>query len=102
MLPSQIVEQGWCQGFYAYDKDGNHTQAGNKNAVTHCIIGAINACAFRRIYNKKITDLIEVYVSEAAIKLGYASMARYNDDEETSKDDIVALLKEAELVVGIG
>ena len=101
MLPSQIVEQGWCQGFYAYDKDGNHTQPGTNKAVTHCIIGAINACALSKIYNEKTTDLIEAYVIEVARKRGYEGISNYNDDEETSKNDIIALLEEAELIAGI-
>jgi hypothetical protein len=35
------IEKGWCQGYYARDKDGNQTSYDNPNAEAFCSSGAV-------------------------------------------------------------
>ena len=102
MLPSQILEKGWCQGFYAYDKDGNYTLPGRSKAITHSIWGAIHACQFSNIWSRQTIRMLEFYMHEIAEEFGYSTIAMYNDSKTTTKDEVVTLMQEAEVIAGIG
>ena len=103
MLPSQILEQGWCQRFGAVDKHGYEVPSTDRTAVKHCIHGAVTASKFyNRITNhqaNKIIDNITKIIDEHGYS--YATPVDYNDALTTSKEEVVMFVKQAEQMIGL-
>ena len=43
------LDEGWCQGAYAYDADGRETQPEGATACEWCLMGALHAAAFELV-----------------------------------------------------
>ena len=101
MLPSQILERGWCQRFSAVDENGYEVQPEDCVAVKHCISGALKASRFFHRITKdqsykivnKLDDIVEQY--------GYATYVDYNDSETTTKNNVVKIVQYAEQSIGL-
>lgn len=80
----------WCKNFYARDKDNKKCQPDDSNACSWCVLGAAY----------KIDDSYLNMEESPTIKVlsgffgGYASVARFNDTFEGSKDDLIKYLEE--------
>ena len=86
------IEQGWCQGYSAVDKEGTHVSPSDPRACAFCAIGALAAALpdsyqeneqmswrLRRIMRNKMgKDLL---------------ITEWNDDPATTKEDVLAMFR---------
>lgn len=92
----------WIKQFNAKDASGNPVPPSNENAVCWCIFGALQKC-----YSKNTMNFIEAEIRlyDLLKNKGYLGKrgdsskphdyAEWNDAEETTYDEVISVLKEA-------
>jgi hypothetical protein len=95
----QLVAYGWCQGAEARDGDGGSTNAWSPLAVRWSLLGALVAAvdlppdppaAYLGPLRRALAALAEV--------MDEASLARWNDAPERTRDDVLAIVEAAQYV----
>ncbi len=90
MLPSEYLEQGWCQGNYA--NTGGNPESGK--AISWCLSGA----AWKAFgYN----DQRRLRFQDAIMELVGYSFTTWNDDPDRTQEEVVAVAKLAEIKLGL-
>lgn len=94
MLPSELVERGWCQGAVAKDASGNPVSAIDENAVCFCLAAALYKY---RIDNDANIDIEDFEKKRSMIFnfiniYGFNRLDTYNDSPERTRQEIVLLL----------
>ena len=83
----------WCKGNWAKDARGQVTKASGPDAVCWCLTGAL-----WRIYMDRPHAYAAVkdrVVSVLERRTGRGGLVAFNDDFRTSYEDVIAVLKEA-------
>ncbi len=87
-----IDRKGWCQGAYAVSKTGRKVKPDGKAAARFCLMGAVMIAGLGK-------DAGRIENSQAAVlktiqTLGFDSISLYNDAEQRSEGEVLALLDE--------
>ena len=90
MLPSQIVQQGWCKGANARDKNEVITDMDSDNARFLCARSAVMKAFKRDIM------LENIYIGKIYEKTVCSSITSWNDDKDRTIDEVVHLFEEIE------
>lgn len=99
MLPSQLLEQGWCQTHGAMDQNGNATYMGAPEAVRWCFVGAP-----AQIFGMDDIVTTEFWRTGQEILEGLGeitSMPQWNDNPNRTQAEVVALAKLVEIKMGL-
>ena len=88
LLPSQLLakKENWTKGDSARDQNGEPVAILSEDAVSFCIYGACVRCNVDR---EKLRIIIKAH--------GFRSMEKFNDDPNTTHDDVLSVLQEAGL-----
>ena len=81
----ELVERGWCQGWFARDADGVEVSFASQSACRFCAIGAIRRVADIPDGNNGIGLLFR------AGGLTALDLAAWNDAPERTQADVLAL-----------
>ena len=101
MLPSDYLKQGWCQGSYAVDKDGNFISEQSDQAVAWCFFGAcwriFKGSAVRNSPFSEYTTKARAILQ--AIYPGFISL--WNDTKGRTQAEVVSLAERVEHELGL-
>lgn len=92
-LPSHYVRFGWTQGVCARNSEGEEVDVDSPEACCWCILGAVGIAADK---NESINQ--QAFTSYFMKKWGGISV--WNDNPNRTKEEVVALLEEAERALG--
>ena len=96
MLPSDYLRLGWCKDRLARNKWGNPVAATSLGAVEWCVIGAF----FRAENDGSITDRQGNFLGQRVrVMIGQDSIAEWQNREERSLEEVLAVLQRAEVEV---
>lgn len=101
LAAKHLIEGGWTQGCEARDDSGNPVDFDSPEASCFCITGAMQAASFfvgsqsirRQIY-QKIVEKKELQESGLAAESAAYLVAKWNDDQWRTKEEIISLLNE--------
>lgn len=82
--------QNWTKGVYARDANGKEASATSPSAKSFCIIGAINKVVERGTVNAAAHNALI-----NAMPGTYPTITQFNDAEETTHADIIAVIDAA-------
>jgi len=85
-------EDKWTKGFYAKDAEGHPVETYHPDACSFCLVGAVLVCGPSS--SERNTIMKALY---QALTGSYGEVPKFNDDPETTFEDIVSLVKEAGL-----
>ena len=85
-------ESKWIKGRFAVDSDGNMVSTNDPSACRFCLEGAIYRCC-RGPGLGQILNRVDIRTRAK----GYNSIPAFNDDENTTFEDIKTLLNEVGL-----
>lgn len=97
-----MVKHGWIQNAFAKNRLGKSVLPENENACYWCLAGAVTASVFKTfptselIRNTLATQTFREYVVfaiERLFKDRGIVIERFNDHRETTKDDVLLVLK---------
>ena len=91
-LPSEYLRQGWCQGEFAVDEDGNPVVPKSRKAVKRCLAGA-GIAAFGLVKYSKFVGYID--------DQHYFGFTSWQDAPERTADEVIAVAEEAERRMGL-
>lgn len=97
MLPSQILENGWCQGFLALDEDGCVVSLDSPEATRYCISGALRASNISEMEFSKLINIVDDKIEE----MGFITRTHYNDADERTQKEVVEFVKQCEIAIGL-
>jgi hypothetical protein len=83
----------WTKGAGARDNDGIRCSPASPDAVCWCLFGAITRCYDNPF---QIAAMVEKLISETYNE-GYYKAESFNDAPDTTYNDIISLLKEADV-----
>ena len=105
-LASDYVSQGWVQCEFATDAKGNEVDPLSDDACKFCMTGAID----RAVWDLDLTLHTEEYWDEldrvihkvlpSDDPFGHGVMVHFNDDEETTQQDVITAFDRARDIVG--
>lgn len=78
----------WTQGSYGKTSKGTDTWGNDPNAVSFCLLGAI-----QRVTNDRLTSAL--FISQLTNKIERENIVKFNDDPQTTHEDIILFLKTA-------
>jgi hypothetical protein len=92
-----LVEQGWCQGTEARDRNGVATDVRANDAASWSLLGALQATTV----SDPSIELQDVGDAVAALAelIVDPSLADWNDSTARTKLEVLRVLKDAELLV---
>ena len=100
-----LIKQGWSQGKYARDENGESVDATDPNACQWCAMGAVYAAGLDAEGNANIeldVALNSLYFAIPYVEYGEVffttstrEIADYNDDKKTTKDTVLLWFDEA-------
>ena len=93
MLPSQYVEQGWCQHNFAKNSYGTSVNYCDIAAEQWCLEGALNASLFT---NGISAHQYSYICKELKDILGVKNLASWNDVPNREKHEVVNILQNIE------
>ena len=97
MLPSELLEQGWCQGVTAKDEEGYNIGGQNELAVSWCFVGAAI-----RSFGLSNQSLEFIHSGEQILFGGELSLvAAWNDNPERTQAEVVAVARLVEIKMGL-
>lgn len=73
------TKKKWCQGSFAYDKNGDIVNPRNKNAVCWCLVGAVQKC-YPGLKNKNQRQKIYKKIEKEIESYDTRSIPNVNDD----------------------
>ena len=82
-----FIERGWTQGICARDSDGEPVPAKDPSACEWCVVGAVWAALPE---GRIISDYTDLLTGQAPY-----DVALFNDNEDTTKEDILKVFDEA-------
>ena len=94
----------WTKGYYSKDSHGIRIRPHEPSACTFCMFGAIykvcpdrpfSAVGFKDPFVIEVHDRIEKVIGELYPNFREASVARFNDDPETTHADVLRVLDRA-------
>lgn len=89
----ELLEQyGWTKGVYARDKDLNPTNSYGQDACSFCALGALGRAAHELDLDNTIPEFLVAKYLPVSFSV---NIAAYNDDDRTTKEDIIALFRKA-------
>ncbi len=104
-LPSDYLEQGWCQNAAARDADGYGVPSISNEAVAWCLMGSAKASFKVPGENREIIEYMADLRDVLFERYGYGfTVAEVNDeiyDPETGQAQAVADAREAERRAGL-
>ncbi len=94
MLPSEILERGWCQGMMAQDEWGLYVGITEDAAVSWCLVGAASKALdwFTPEMTAFLTKVNELVGGDATV---------FNDSPDRTQAEVVALAKFVEIKLGL-
>lgn len=115
-LPSEFLQDGWCQGSNAMDMDGIPVSANSSAACQWCIEGAVQAAGLN-VGNQKIirdqfsqeadidtefwTHLTELIQYEEILNKERTYIPyQWNDQSERTQDEVISMTKQVERQMG--
>lgn len=88
----------WTQGFIARDESSNPTAPLDDYAVCWCLLGALDKCYPRHYLEvRKINKTTECRLSEAIRKKYSKSLVQFNDNPNTTFDQVRSILLELDI-----
>lgn len=87
---ADLVAQGWTQGWYATDANGNAFAPDHPNACKFCAIGAIKNAAAEQ-GSGYLPDILHHFSKHEGIH----DIAEWNDDPSRTQGQVVAALRNA-------
>lgn len=87
---ADIVAQGWAQGWYSQDANGNRTMPDDPNSCKFCAVGAIRKAAAEQSIQNSDTALHHFSNHE-----GIHNIADWNDGPTRTQNQVVAALRNA-------
>ena len=93
MLPSQYVEQGWCQHSFAKNSYGTSVDYYDVAAEQWCLDGALKASLFTNGINSYQYDYMCKKLQNV---LSVKNIATWNDVPNREKHDVVKILQNLE------
>lgn len=101
MKAYELIEQyGWCQGDYALNENGADVAPDNPEAVCFCSLGAIERCydpgLARELAIHRLSEEIQKNEHYLFIS-GGSIVVRWNDTRGRKKQDIVEMMKAADV-----
>lgn len=97
MLPSQYLEKGWTQDYFAVNIDGKLVDECSDDAVCWCLSGAIEASY--RHFNYKSETIYSI--TEEIEKITGTDVVKWNDVKGRTQEEAVQLMKQVELNLGL-
>lgn len=82
----------WHKGSYARDHAGRDVTGDDGSACSFCLAGAIYRC-----YPKDSTEAIRKVENVLLERVGHPGVVLFNDGPNTTYDDIVAVVNEADI-----
>lgn len=82
---ARLLEQGWTQGYFAKDADGEACSGADPRAVCFCMAGALMRLA-------KQGDASRAYC-EVKRELGVQVLSDYNDAPGRTQSEVVAAMR---------
>lgn len=92
----EVMEKmNFCKGVYSLDKNNNPTNDLSQTTAC-CLLGAIKFCDSYLNSQDQIKFLVEVIVNmpEIVKKRGHYSLIAFNDHPQTTKEEVIEVLKE--------
>jgi len=83
--------KNWRKGGYAYDAHGKSCWWNDPEAVCFCAGGAIRRC-YDGVEFKEKGQLLR----DEVVKLGFETVAKWNDAEATTHEEVITTLKKVE------
>lgn len=83
----------WIQDTCAVDRDGEDCTSTSHFACSWCTIGAINKC-YPSLSER---DAKMAIVRDAVASMGFDGIAKWNDSDNRTKNEVVSLLKELDV-----
>lgn len=80
----------WTQGSYGKTSKGTDTWGNDPNAVSFCLLGAI-----QRVTNDRSASSLFMFISQLTSKIERENIVKFNDDPNTTHEDVVLFLKTA-------
>lgn len=94
MKAVDFIRKGWCQRFYAVDRDGLMVSATDTEACRWCSLGALRvAYGVNKEENPayyKVLDILQVRTQRMGI-----SLTAWNDATGRTQEEVIALFEEA-------
>ena len=93
-LPSEYLQEGWCQCTTSLDEHGNKIDFANKKSTEWCAMGAIQAALIGTDdYFKMIEELKRIVPGN--------HISKWNDKQNQTKENIIEIVRQAEYNLGI-
>lgn len=90
-------QEKWIRFGFARDANGHTTKTLSEDAAKWCISGAIFRCYFDAANSKPLNDAREA-AEKALFELhGHRSFITFNDDFMTSYEDVITVLRHADV-----
>jgi hypothetical protein len=90
----ELLEQGWCKGDLAHDKEGALVDVYCDKVYSVCLMGACMRAEWEASPSGVGWFLLDELVAGGVEARGYADIARYNDAPERTKEEVLALMDE--------
>ncbi len=101
MLPSEILERGWCQQIRARDKDGFQVDIESSDAVSFCLSGSIDLSFISGVISVTNRRQLLDAISNKTDEMGFMTYVHYNDATKRTQQEVVELVKNAEQSIGL-
>ena len=82
----EIVSDGWCQGAFAKDAEGDFVHVHDERTVAHCLLGAIDAVSNEHYLARAFREYLDRTT-------GFASIVRFNDVRGRRKEEVLQLIE---------
>lgn len=101
MLPSQFLENGWCQKFSTLDKDRHPVEFDSPEVMSCCMAAALELSrrtgSISELETIMLRDIIDIKITE----MGFISYVHYNDAYERTQKEVVEFMKQCEVAIGL-
>lgn len=89
-LTKEVVQKGWTKNYFARNADQDPVPITHPYATCFCLVGAL-----RRVSNVRMVEIpIEAQLALQRV-VGRQSIPDFNDDPETTKEDVINAIEEA-------
>ena len=90
LLPSEVLakKENWTKNYQARNIHGDVVSIYSKDAISYCLVGALYICDFYDTVGK-LLSLVKAR--------GFWTISGFNDDPDTTHEDVLSVLREAGL-----